>query len=113
MPETIFVFSDMEFSAAQAREESLQTDYQIIKAKFEKEGYTMPALVFWNLKGKPNNTSGRRSKPVEKGESKVTMVSGYSGKMMRHFLKNGIVSTPEDILDATLNDDFSHLKLDV
>ena len=99
----------MEFSTSIKLPVSLKTDYELIKAKFEKEGYTTPALVFWNVKGEAN---GRRSKPVTIEEKKVTMVSGYSGKMLRHFLKNGTVpSTPEEMMKMALEDGFSHLNV--
>ncbi|KJZ80139.1 hypothetical protein HIM_00853 [Hirsutella minnesotensis 3608] len=65
MVRRVFVFSDMHFDGAQAREmpdaegvdeprppqTAWSSSYERIKAKFAAAGYEMPELVFWNLAG--------------------------------------------------------------
>tara|TARA_B110000196_G_scaffold290368_1_gene276590 strand:- start:59 stop:325 length:267 start_codon:yes stop_codon:yes gene_type:complete len=47
MLKTIFVFSDMEFDQCKCRPYS--TDLEIIQDKYQKAGYPVPELIFWNL----------------------------------------------------------------
>ena len=105
MVKTLFIFSDMEFDECGGKQ--YETDYQLIKRKFEDAGYRLPAIVFWNLRG------GFRSKPVTKDEKNVAMVSGFSGMMMKTFLEKGAMDfeSPYKTMLDTLGDKFDHLKV--
>ncbi|KAG0236208.1 hypothetical protein BGW42_003853 [Actinomortierella wolfii] len=84
MVKTLFVFSDMEFDQAVcgARKDEAFTNYNVIKRKFESKGYQLPQIIFWNLRA---SVSG--NKPVLSTQPGVGMISGYSGMMMKVFLK--------------------------
>ncbi|KAG0254790.1 hypothetical protein BG011_005523 [Mortierella polycephala] len=92
MVKTLFIFSDMEFDkAVQGRHfGEVFTNYSVIKARFEREGYCLPQIVFWNLRG-----SSRGNKPVKVTQEGVSMVSGFSGMLMKLFLEG-------DDLDKTM-----------
>ncbi|KAF9364698.1 hypothetical protein BGX34_000719 [Mortierella sp. NVP85] len=83
MVKTLFIFSDMEFDQAVsgARQGEMFTNYAVVKRRFEKEGYDLPQIVFWNLRG-----SYVGNKPTKGSQPGVAMVSGYSGMLMKLFL---------------------------
>lgn len=68
MPTQICIISDMEFDEAVEG----STNFEAMKAAFQKAGYTLPTLVFWNLH------SAARHVPVGQHESNVALVSGMS-----------------------------------
>ena len=101
MVKQVFVFSDMQFDAAETAYrssglaiEKWETAYERIKRKFEEAGYELPKLVFWNLAGGRAGYTGSGGdpvapKPVTKDTQGTVMVSGYSQGMMKMFLENG------------------------
>ncbi|KAF4332082.1 hypothetical protein FBEOM_14125 [Fusarium beomiforme] len=110
MVKRVFIFSDMQFNEASAsysryyqrwdsespsgRTSSWSTSFERIKAKFEKAGYELPELVFWNLAG--GRAGYTRSggdptapKPVKSDEDGTCLVSGYSQGLLKVFLDGG------------------------
>lgn len=81
MISTLFVFSDMQFNKC-GGEVFHEAIYQVIKNEFEVAGYKIPELVFWNLAARVRGTP----KPVTAGQSGVSLMSGYSGNLMKYFL---------------------------
>lgn len=85
MVKRIFVFSDMEFDAADAKtaKKAYATHLDIIRSKFKAKGYALPELVFWNLAG---GKMGLAAKPVGNDRLEgMAMVSGYSAALMKTF----------------------------
>lgn len=83
MVKKLFVFSDMQFDQASNGQYG-ETEYQTAKRKFTESGYELPELVFWNL---GHGTYGANtSKPARAEEKGVTLISGYSGALMKYFL---------------------------
>ncbi|KAL2944832.1 hypothetical protein RDABS01_033179 [Bienertia sinuspersici] len=99
MIKRVFVFSDMEFDKASQR--PWETDYMVIKRKFEEKGYgdAVPEIVFWNLRYS-------KSIPVVKDQKGVALVSGYSKNMMKLFLdgKHNELN-PEAVMEAAISGD--------
>jgi len=101
MPETLFIFSDMQFNQADSKYAS---SYQDIKAKYEKYNYKLPLIVFWNLRA---NTPGF---PVDSNTPNTFMVSGFSANLMKLFFTGGDVAkliqekepTPLDLMLTVL-----------
>ena len=94
MLKTIFVFSDMEFDQCKCRPYS--TDLEIIQDKYQKAGYPVPELIFWNLV--PSS-----SLPATHSEPGVTFLSGFSAGMMKSFLEYRLDSfTPQAQMLAAL-----------
>ncbi|KAK1270623.1 hypothetical protein QJS04_geneDACA021617 [Acorus gramineus] len=95
MIKRMFVFSDMEFDQASAR--LWETDYMVIRRKFEEKGYgsVVPDIVFWNLRDS-------RSTPVRSMDKGVALVSGFSKNLLKLFLEGDGVIDPEIIMEAAI-----------
>ncbi|KAJ1283549.1 hypothetical protein BS78_03G136900 [Paspalum vaginatum] len=96
MIRTVFVFSDMEFDEASAS--PWETDYQAICRKFRDAGYgdAVPQIVFWNLRDS-------QSTPVTSTQPGVAMVSGFSKNLVKLFLENDGVVSPEAVMKAAFS----------
>ena len=93
MVKRVFVFSDMQFNSADGwyshggkDSERWTTSFERIKKRFEKAGYEMPELIFWNLAG---GRTGSGTKPVTTTDHGTALVSGYSQGMLKVFLDGG------------------------
>lgn len=93
MPKMLLIFSDMQFDQCAKFDESVMW---IIEKKFTEAGYTMPAIVFWNLNSKDNV-------PVKANAKKVALVSGFSPSIMKSVLSaDSEKFTPEGIMLNTV-----------
>lgn len=104
MIETLFVFSDMEFDAAESRNENEKTNFQIAKQKFESNGYKLPRLVFWNLRGDRRGHGNGASVPVRADEGNVALVSGFSGQMLANFMDGKLTEPVAAVVDEENKD---------
>ena len=93
MPRTLFVFSDMQFD--QADENPELTNLEAVRSQYQAAGYTIPNMVFWNLRA---NTIDYPS--VD--ENGVIMLSGYNTALLQYILEG---KTPSDLLLSILNSD--------
>jgi len=95
MPGMLLILSDMQFNYCIRFDDSA---YQMIKRKYENAGYSMPAIVFWNINAADNV-------PVRHDASGVAMVSGFSPAIMKSILKADTGSfTPEGIMMSAIMD---------
>jgi len=94
MPEMIVIFSDMQFNCVIGGKNS--TLFDSIKAEYEKAGYSMPKVAFWNLRAASGNF------PVQMNENGVALVSGFSPSTMKQLLTTGDFS-PELIMRQTID----------
>lgn len=93
MIKQVFVFSDMQFDAAQQSISTLpfgsasvsnwESSFERVKRLYQEAGYTLPQLVFWNLASQGGSAS---THPVRKDECNTVLVSGYSQAMLKMFL---------------------------
>uniref|UniRef100_A0A0G4FLX3 TROVE domain-containing protein n=1 Tax=Chromera velia CCMP2878 TaxID=1169474 RepID=A0A0G4FLX3_9ALVE len=81
MVKQVLVFSDMEFDQAQGG--AGVTNFEEARQDFEREGYTLPRLVFWNLRASTG------AKPVACEEEGVALVSGFSKNLLKAFMEGG------------------------
>ena len=79
MPDRLIIISDMEFDSCANNAE--MTNFRNAKAEFERYGYKLPQLVFWNV------NSFNRQQPVTMNEQGVILVSGMSPQIFS-MLKN-------------------------
>ncbi len=93
MPKYLVVLSDMQFNPSYMN--GSDTAFQMVRRAYEKAGYEMPTLVFWNLNDRGSNT------PVEHNQNGVAMVSGFSPSLMQSILGAKTV-TPYDVMAETL-----------
>lgn len=73
LPETLFIISDMEFDRCVSNADL--TNFENAKMKFEKAGYKLPQVVFWNV------ASRNKQVPVTMNEQGVVLVSGCSPRI--------------------------------
>jgi hypothetical protein len=92
MVKTLFVFSDMHFDQAGGCNFG-ETQYTTIKREFDAAGYQIPEIIFWNLASRARGTP----KPVKADQPGVSLLSGYSGSMMKYFLGR---EEDEDIVEV-------------
>jgi len=88
MIQTLFIFSDMQFDEAcgsdSDRDQAASTNFKVAQANFEKHGYKLPKVVFWNLRGYGYGESA--SVPVTQTEEGTALVSGFSGQLLKLFM---------------------------
>lgn len=95
MPASIVIISDMQFDAYQMTNTDGRS-ISIIKEKYEKAGYTMPKIVYWNVaEDNYGNT------PITVNDRGVVMVNGCKPGMFEQILQ-GI--GPVDFMLSIIND---------
>jgi Domain of unknown function (DUF2828) len=90
MIKRLFVFSDMEFDQSQeAGMGQWTTEHEKMAKAFEKAGYDVPEIVYWNLQG------AQGAKAVKADWEGVALMSGFSSNMLKAFMDNGEVEEEE------------------
>jgi len=99
MPGTLLILSDMQFDRCTRYDDSA---IEMIRRKYEKAGYKMPKVVFWNL----NASYGKLNSPVRFDERGVAHVSGFSPAIMKAVLADDLEDfTPYNVMLKTLMND--------
>ena len=80
MPEKLYIISDMEFDFCAGNAEV--TNFEHAKAEFERCGYKLPQIVFWNV------NSRNIQQPVRMNDKGVALVSGCNPQIFS-MLKEG------------------------
>ena len=94
MPETLVIFSDMQFDTCVAHDDSA---IEMIARKYEAAGYNLPKVVFWNLNAAYGNA------PVKFDKSGTALVSGFSPAVAKSILSGSMDDfTPEAIMLRTV-----------
>lgn len=93
MPDTILIFSDMQFNACVRWDHSA---IEMIEHKYNKAGYVMPKVVFWNLNAYENAA-------VKFDQQGTALVSGFSPAIAKSVLANDLEDfTPENVMLKTI-----------
>ncbi|KAI8907765.1 hypothetical protein DFJ77DRAFT_475237 [Powellomyces hirtus] len=113
MVSTLIVFSDMEFDEARSTDGRYpggdwMTLHESMQRMYEREGYTLPKIVFWNLAARRGR--GRMSFPVSSDTEGVAMVSGFSGQLLKLFMKGHVDFNPAAVMKEAL-ERYDHLKV--
>jgi hypothetical protein len=96
MPEMLLILSDMQFDSCTQHDDSA---IEMIRRKYEANGYNAPRVVFWNLHAHDNV-------PVKFNESGTALVSGFSPSILTSLLKGNLDNfTPEYIMMETVMKD--------
>lgn len=104
MPTMIIILSDMEFDQANSTSywggEQIYnpTAQQAISERYEKAGYKMPKIVYWNLAARNSNF------PVQFNEDGTALISGFSPSILKSVLA-GDDMTPQSMMMKVVNDD--------
>lgn len=94
MPETLVIFSDMQFDECIEFDD---TAYEMIHRKYEKYGYIVPKIVFWNIVFNDNV-------PVKYNQIGVALVSGFSPIVAQAVLSGNFEEfTPYNIMMRVLS----------
>ena len=93
MPTMLLVLSDMQFDESQ-RGGHFQTHFSHMEEEYEKSGYKLPKIVFWNL-------DAHMGTPAKCSDDSVAMVSGFSPSIMKAIL-NAQEFTPMDVMREAL-----------
>jgi len=88
MPDSLIVFSDMQFDQASNH----KTTFELMSDRFTIEGYTLPKIIFWNLRG---DTYGF---PVTSDTKNVQMLSGFSPLLLKLVLDGEPINQEEDLI---------------
>ncbi|WP_026670367.1 DUF2828 family protein [Butyrivibrio sp. AE3006] len=80
MPEKLYIISDMEFDYCAGN--ANMTNFEYAKAEFERYGYKLPQIVFWNVE------SRNSQQPVKMNDRGVALVSGCNPQIFS-MLKEG------------------------
>ena len=105
MVKRVFVFSDMQFDAADNEDDRWSTSYERIRKKFEDAGYDLPELVFWNLAASLSFSSSHTSvapKPVTSDTEGTALLSGYGPGMLKMFMGEGEGDEADDDKETTV-----------
>lgn len=93
MPTMLVILSDMQFDYCVRYDDSA---IEMIRRKYEKAGYQLPQVVFWNLNSYDNV-------PVRHNERGVALVSGFSPSVLKSVLSADMDAfTPEGIMMRTV-----------
>lgn len=94
MPGTICCLSDMQFDGR--RFNLNKTLFEDIIDEFNRHGYKMPRLCFWNI-----NDRGEKTVPLQQNEMGLILCSGFSVQIMNMFLSNKL--DPYEVLMEQVN----------
>lgn len=97
MPKAIIIISDMQINCVRGIDSDHNlTFYQIMSRKYEKAGYTLPQVVFWNV------NSARATFHASATQNGASLVSGYSPAIFKTVMQN-IGRTPLDLMMDVVN----------
>lgn len=98
MPKRLFIFSDMQFNSADRN--SWSGTYAKVTELFDRYGYVVPQIIFWNLRG---NTVSYVEDAKTEG---VAMLSGFSTTVLKSLLDGDSMETftPLNIFKKIITD---------
>ena len=89
LPKRVLILSDMGFNSSSCTQTPNQTLFQTINQKWNKAGYEMPTLIFWNILGTGRYGYGSKAIPVSYNEDfPCLLVSGYNTASLNMVLKS-------------------------
>lgn len=109
LPKRVLILSDMGFNDASEYTPD-ETLFQTINRKWNKAGYEMPTLIFWNILGESRWGYGSKAMPVSyKEDFPCILVSGYNTASLNMALK-GQESPLEGILSVINTERYEPIK---
>ena len=102
IPKSVLIISDMEFDAASTPKrwskenfhKFTPTLFQSIEEKYQKSGYPMPRLIFWNVCGRSNTI------PKVDHDQGICLLSGFSQNAMKIAANKEKKSPYESLIQA-------------
>jgi hypothetical protein len=108
MPTKILIISDMEFDQATRRSyygQPEETNLEAIRDKYNRSGYEMPQVVFWNVNGRLGNS------PATFTDQGIGLVSGFSPSILKGILAGTIVSPELLMRDVIESERYEPIKV--
>lgn len=105
LPKNILILSDMEFDSATGNYfgNSYSTLFDNIRDMFNRNGYTLPKLIFWNI------MSSTMGVPIKTNKSGVSLVSGFSTNTFRMVMSNKC-DPMEILVDELMRDRYDEIE---
>ena len=94
MPSLVCILSDLQFDGR--RFNLNKTLFEDIIDEFNRHGYKMPRICFWNI-----NDRGEKTVPLQQNEMGLILCSGFSVQIMNMFLSNKL--DPYEVLMEQVN----------
>jgi tetratricopeptide (TPR) repeat protein len=101
LPSTLYFISDMEFDCCATNVG--MTNFEYAKDLFERNGYTLPRVVFWNVASRRN-----RQQPVTRNEQGVVLVSGCAPRVFS-MLTSDALSPYAFMLEVLNSERYAHI----
>lgn len=100
MPKYLLVISDMGFDPFTER--SGANAWDMARELFNRHGYELPTVVWWNVAHRAGGYGGDNNFPVTQHATGSALVSGFSPAIVRSVLASKQV-TPWDVMMETIN----------
>lgn len=98
MPDCLLICSDMGFDEGTR---SNQRAFDMAREMFERQGYKLPTVVWWDLAHKRGGYGGDNNFPVSQHESGTCLISGFSPSILKSVLAGDDI-TPYSVMLETL-----------
>lgn len=105
LPTHLYMVSDMEFDGATNRRHTSERLFETIAARYERAGYEMPFLVFWNV------NSRNVQQPMTMDKRGFQLVSGSSPSIFTSLMSHSAVSAYDLMLEVLNQDRYSAITL--
>ena len=96
MPTKVLIISDMEFNAAIDEDGRSLSAIEMVRGKYQKAGYKLPDVIFWNVQSRGNNV------PVRFDEKGTALISGFSPAILKSVLGSKDID-PISIMKQTID----------
>lgn len=94
MPNILYIISDMQYDMACVS--NAKTNFDVMREKFEKAGYQLPKVVWWNVASRNDNF------PIRVDDTGTALVSGCSPSILKSLL-SARTFDPMSIVYETVN----------
>lgn len=91
LPTKLLVVSDMEFNTSCISGKSVSA-LNAVKVMYERAGYRMPQIIFWNVNGREGNS------PVTVHDTGTALISGFSPSILTAVMKGAEDLTPRNVM---------------
>jgi hypothetical protein len=75
---------------------------EMARTMFERHGYQLPAVIWWNIAHRAGGFGGDKNYPVSADQSGTALISGFSPSIVRSVLSAQTV-TPMGVMLQTIN----------
>ena len=96
LPTSLIIISDMQFNPSYTGDSDNTLFYDKVKNLFEKDGYKVPNIVFWNVEGRENTFH------IDRNAQGVQLASGSHPSVFKALIEN-VGLTPYDMVVNVLN----------